>query len=78
MRKLYDEQEIPFPDHYDFSPQDFSQFKSKGIVMTEKDAVKCRAFAKDNWYYLPVDAQLPERFSQDFLTHFPAPESTSK
>ena len=26
--------------------------------MTEKDAVKCRAFAEENWWYLPVDAQL--------------------
>ncbi|MDR9964066.1 tetraacyldisaccharide 4'-kinase [Enterobacter cloacae subsp. cloacae] len=25
--------------------------------MTEKDAVKCRAFAKENWWYLPVDAR---------------------
>ncbi|WP_435371789.1 tetraacyldisaccharide 4'-kinase [Shigella sonnei] len=28
------------------------------LVMTEKDAVKCRAFAEENWWYLPVDAQL--------------------
>ncbi|SNY72602.1 tetraacyldisaccharide 4'-kinase [Enterobacter sp. CC120223-11] len=26
------------------------------LVMTEKDAVKCRNFAQDNWWYLPVDA----------------------
>jgi len=26
------------------------------LLMTEKDAVKCRAFAKDHWWYLPVDA----------------------
>jgi len=28
--------------------------------MTEKDAVKCRAFAADSWWYLPVEAQLPQ------------------
>ena len=27
--------------------------------MTEKDAVKCRSFALDNWWYLPVSAELP-------------------
>ncbi len=27
--------------------------------MTEKDAVKCRAFALENWWYLPVSAELP-------------------
>lgn len=30
------------------------------LIMTEKDAVKCRAFAQDNWWYLPVDARLDE------------------
>ncbi len=30
----------------------------QSLIMTEKDAVKCRAFAEDNWWYLPVDAQL--------------------
>jgi tetraacyldisaccharide 4'-kinase len=26
--------------------------------MTEKDAVKCRAFARPEWWYLEVEAQL--------------------
>jgi len=26
--------------------------------MTEKDAVKCREFAGDSWYYLQIDAVL--------------------
>ncbi|MGL6149922.1 MAG: tetraacyldisaccharide 4'-kinase, partial [Aeromonas sobria] len=34
-------------------------FAAKPLLMTEKDAVKCRAFALDNWWYLPVSAQLP-------------------
>lgn len=28
------------------------------LLMTEKDAVKCRAFAHANWWFLPVDAKL--------------------
>ena len=36
--------------------------------MTEKDAVKCTAFAQDNWWYLPIDGQLPDTFVQPFLT----------
>jgi len=27
------------------------------VLMTEKDAVKCRAFAADDWWYLAVDAE---------------------
>lgn len=30
------------------------------LIMTEKDAVKCRGFAEDNWWYLPVDVRLEE------------------
>lgn len=33
------------------------------LVMTEKDAVKCRAFARDNWWYLAVDAELSAAFT---------------
>ena len=28
------------------------------LIMTEKDAVKCRPFAQANWWYLPVEAKL--------------------
>jgi tetraacyldisaccharide 4'-kinase len=47
-----------FSDHQDFDFEDLEAFCSLGedVVMTEKDAVKCRAFAKDNWWYLPVSA----------------------
>lgn len=33
------------------------------LVMTEKDAVKCRAFARENWWYLAVDAELSAAFT---------------
>ncbi len=28
------------------------------VVMTEKDAVKCRNFANNNWFYVPISAKL--------------------
>jgi tetraacyldisaccharide 4'-kinase len=52
----------PFPDHHTFSPEDFSGFNAGSIVMTEKDAVKCQAFAKPDWYSLVVCAHLDESF----------------
>jgi tetraacyldisaccharide 4'-kinase len=36
-------------------------------LMTEKDAVKCKSFAKANWYYLVVEAKLDEHFWQEFM-----------
>jgi len=33
--------------------------QDKPIIMTEKDAVKCRGIAGDNAWYISIDAQLP-------------------
>ncbi|MFC3032087.1 tetraacyldisaccharide 4'-kinase [Pseudoalteromonas fenneropenaei] len=46
-----------FRDHHQFCFDDFVSCGADAVVMTEKDAVKCRAFAKANWYYLRVSAQ---------------------
>ena len=48
-----------FADHYAFSAADFADLPGP-ILMTEKDAVKCRAFASPDWFYLPVSARLPQ------------------
>ena len=59
-----------FIDHKNFSPNDFNQFKDDlPLLMTEKDAVKCQEFAKDNWWYLPVDAQFSEQDEQRLIQH---------
>jgi tetraacyldisaccharide 4'-kinase len=34
--------------------------------MTEKDAVKCEAFADERYWYLPVEAELEALFWQNF------------
>lgn len=47
--------EYPFADHHQFKPEEL-RLAEKIVVMTEKDAVKCHAFATDSMYFLPVDA----------------------
>ncbi|HEM8736178.1 TPA: tetraacyldisaccharide 4'-kinase [Klebsiella aerogenes] len=37
------------------------------LLMTEKDAVKCREFAAANWWYLPVDAIMTDECAQRLL-----------
>ena len=44
-----------FPDHHAFQPSDFADINGP-VLMTAKDAVKCTAFAGDDWFYLPVTA----------------------
>lgn len=48
----------PFADHHPFSVSDFEYGDDLPVIMTEKDAIKCRSFAQDNWWMLPVDAQI--------------------
>lgn len=49
---------LPFPDHHSFVPSDLALPGAKTIVMTAKDAVKCRAFADTRCWYLPVSAEI--------------------
>jgi len=54
--------EHPFPDHHRFDAKDLRFADNDDIVMTEKDAVKCHAFAGPNVWYLAVDAEIDPRF----------------
>ncbi|MEH8038239.1 tetraacyldisaccharide 4'-kinase [Gallibacterium anatis] len=49
-----------FPDHHAFQASDFSACDQSDIplLMTEKDAVKCRKFAQKHWWYVEVTAEI--------------------
>lgn len=53
-----------FPDHHRFSPDDLLLPDCDVIVMTEKDAVKCRTFNRDDLIALRVDAVIETSFIQ--------------
>ncbi len=57
--------EHPFPDHHPFSDWELT-FEPFGlpVLMTEKDAVKCRRFATSGHWYVPVTVELDSRFAQ--------------
>ncbi len=60
-----------FDDHHAFTKDDleFNEILNEelDIIMTEKDAVKCRSFAKVNYWYLKVEASLEEHFIDKLL-----------
>lgn len=56
-----------FPDHHAYQVADLQFKDDKPLLMTEKDAVKCRSFAQDRYWYLPVSAELPMAFAQQLL-----------
>jgi tetraacyldisaccharide 4'-kinase len=47
-----------FPDHHPYTAADLAFPGATAILMTEKDAVKCRAFADERCWYLPVRARV--------------------
>lgn len=51
-----------FADHHAYRAEDFAFGSELPVLMTEKDAVKCAAFANDWFYSVPVAAKLPEAF----------------
>ena len=56
------EESVGFVDHQHYNESQFVRFSDEiPLLMTEKDAVKCTSFAKDNWWYLPVDAQIEHK-----------------
>lgn len=60
---------VALADHQALTLADVEALTASGqtLIMTEKDAVKCRAFAKSNWWYLPVDAELSGERAQRLL-----------
>lgn len=55
-----------FADHAPYSRELLNFSPDWPVIMTEKDAVKCRAFAADDWWYLAVDAQPSQAFAHWF------------
>ncbi|MDX1444142.1 MAG: tetraacyldisaccharide 4'-kinase [Gammaproteobacteria bacterium] len=45
-----------FADHHPFSGDDLEDAQGRPVIMTAKDAVKCREFARPGWWYLDVEA----------------------
>lgn len=57
----------PFADHHAFRASELTAEPEEWLVMTAKDAVKCRDIAPDNAWYLAVEAQLPAAALNAFL-----------
>ena len=57
----------PFPDHHRYSAADLELVDADAILMTEKDAVKCAAFATEKCWVLRVDAQADPSLFQHIM-----------
>ncbi len=62
-----------FIDHHNFTAADLVYEDQLPVIMTEKDAVKCRRFAPqfdaERLWYLPIAADLEQEFIETFDRH---------
>lgn len=56
-----------FPDHYLYAADDFQFADALPIIMTEKDAVKCKSFADQRFWCMPVDVNIDKAFQVALL-----------
>ncbi|MGR8980090.1 MAG: tetraacyldisaccharide 4'-kinase [Gammaproteobacteria bacterium] len=56
-----------FPDHHPFKSRDVAFGDDKPVFMTEKDAVKCKEFAGEQHWSVPVTAVLEPNFSEQLI-----------
>jgi tetraacyldisaccharide 4'-kinase len=59
--------EHAFADHHPFVASDLDFGNDLPVLMTEKDAVKCRSFADTRLWYVPVAAQLSPAHTEELM-----------
>ena len=52
----------PYPDHHNFDSSDLFYLDHLPIIMTEKDASKCKDFDNNKIWYLKIDADVNNKF----------------
>lgn len=51
-----------FPDHHQYTQEDLIFDNNALVLMTEKDAVKCKSIASNNCWYMPITAVFDSHF----------------
>lgn len=56
-----------FPDGHSFEAGELRFDDDQAVLMTEKDAVQCKAFAAPNWWFVPVSAVPDGRLASELI-----------
>lgn len=59
--------EHEFPDHHEFSAQELDLKPALPILVTHKDAVKLKGIARDNVWVVPLNIELGDELSNQFI-----------
>jgi len=62
----------PYPDHHRFTAAEAALWPEHPVLMTAKDAVKCRAFAAPRYWVVPLEVCPDARFVAAFVARLNA------
>lgn len=65
-----------YADHYPYTERTLDFIDGFPVLMTEKDAVKCKGFAKSDWWSVPAETVFENSFAEQFLDKLKQVEST--
>jgi tetraacyldisaccharide 4'-kinase len=59
--------EEAFPDHHRYLPGELDYADNLPVLMSEKDAVKCRLLQLDNCWAVPLDIEMNDDFGKTLI-----------
>ena len=62
LRLGFDFDKNPFPDHHKYHKKDLYYLDHLPILMTEKDAAKCKHFKNSKIWYLSIESEIESQF----------------
>ncbi|NCX33839.1 MAG: lipid A export permease/ATP-binding protein MsbA [Proteobacteria bacterium] len=62
---IFDITRNSYPDHHNFTEEEVHFLDHLPIIMTEKDASKCRDFDNNKIWYLTIEADVSDKFIQE-------------
>ncbi len=65
-----------YADHYPYTEKTLDFVDGFPVLMTEKDAVKCKGFAKSDWWSVPAETVFESDFAEQFLEKLKQVENT--
>jgi len=68
---------MPLDDHYTYQENPFTERTSEAILMTEKDAIKCRRFEEPRMWAVPITPTIDRRLVDAVLKHVGGSRKTS-
>ena len=63
--------ENAFPDHHQYAASELEFGDDLAVLMTEKDAVKCRFLQRENYWAVPLDIEMNDNFGKTLLALLP-------